>query len=190
VQTVHAAFGFPLADPSNIRMNPALGGGALMDAGSYPVSLVRMIADERPTRAQAAARWAETGVDRSLAGTLEFASGLLAQITCSFATARHRRAFIVGDTGTLFTTYFNDTGPEMPPVLELTRGSGWDAKRETIVTDSIKGFLAEADAFADLVAHGIAHWPGATPEESVDIMLALDALAESAREGVAVDVAR
>jgi predicted dehydrogenase len=76
-----------------------------------------MIAGERPTRVHAAARWAETGVDRSLAATLEFASGLLAQVTCSFATARHRTCFIVGDAGTLFTTYLNDTGPGKPPIL-------------------------------------------------------------------------
>jgi len=188
VQFVQASFGFPLTDPSNIRMNPALGGGALMDAGSYPVSLVRMIAGERPTRVQSTARWAETGVDRTLAGTLEFASGLLAQITCSFATARNRRAFIVGDAGTLFTTYLNDTSPEMPPVLEITRGTGWDAKRERIETEATSGFLAEAEAFADLVAHGMAHWPGATPVESIDILLALDALAQSARQGIAVEV--
>jgi D-xylose 1-dehydrogenase (NADP+, D-xylono-1,5-lactone-forming) len=197
IQTVHAAFGFPLSDPSNIRMDPALGGGALMDAGSYPVSLVRMIAGERPTRVQAAMRWTGTRVDRTLAGTLEFPSGLLAQIACSFATARHRRCFIVGDAGTVLTTYFNDTGPHgaqrgagpgMPAVLEVTRGSGWDAKRETIETASAKGFLAEAEAFADLVAHGMSHWTGATPEESIDIALTLDALAQSARTGVAVQI--
>jgi predicted dehydrogenase len=190
VHTIQAAFGFPLTDPANIRMNPALGGGALMDAGSYPVSLVRMIAGERPSRVQAAVRWAETGVDRTLAGTIDFPSGVLAQIACTFATARHRRAFIVGDTGTITTTYLNDTGPAMPPVLELTRGTGWDATRETIETGSVKGFLAEAEAFADLVSQGIGAWPGATPEESVDILLTLDALAESARKGTAVDIAK
>jgi hypothetical protein len=38
------------------------------------------------------------------------------------------------------------------------------------------------------VRHGWAHWTGATPEESIDIALTLDALAASARTGQAVEV--
>ena len=77
LQLIQAAFGFPLSDASNIRLNPALAGGSLMDAGCYPVSLVRTIAGERPNRVHAVARWSESGVDRTLVATIEFASGLL-----------------------------------------------------------------------------------------------------------------
>ena len=44
LQLIQASFGFPLADSANIRMSPDLAGGALMDAGSYPISLVRTVA--------------------------------------------------------------------------------------------------------------------------------------------------
>src|ERR1700680_2103258 len=101
LQIVQASFGFLLNDIANIRLDPNLGGGALMDAGSYPVSLVRMIAGERPARAQAIARWTESGVDRTLVGSIEFSNGVLAQIACSFAIARHRRAIILGDAGSI-----------------------------------------------------------------------------------------
>jgi xylose dehydrogenase (NAD/NADP) len=186
LQLIQASFGFPLADTANIRMNPALGGGALMDAGSYPVSLVRTIAGTRPTRVHAAAKWAQSGVDLTTAATLEFADGLLAQISCSFATMRHRQAFIVGDAGSIGTTYFNDTSATFPPLLDVKRGSGWDAGRETIETASSNGFLAEAESFHDLVRHGWSHWTGATPDESIDIALTLDAVAASARRGLPV----
>jgi D-xylose 1-dehydrogenase (NADP+, D-xylono-1,5-lactone-forming) len=189
LQLVQASFGFSLTDPSNIRMDATLGGGALMDAGSYPISLVRMIAGEKPKRVHAIARWVENGVDRTLVGSLDFASGLMAQVSCSFATARRRHALIVGDTGSIRTTYYNDTSAAFPPLLEVTRGPGWDAVRETLETATASGFLAEADAFADLVAHGWDHWVGATPDESVDIMSTIEALAASARRGTAVDVA-
>ena len=188
LQLVQASFGFLLSDASNIRMNPALAGGALMDAGSYPVSLVRTIAGERPRRVHAAARWADSGVDLTLVGSIEFASGLLAQVSCSFATARHRRAFVVGDTGSIGTKYLNDTSAVLPPVLELTRGIGLDAPRELIETASANGFLAEADSFADLVAHGWDCWTGATPEESIDIALTLEALAASARRSIPMEI--
>jgi predicted dehydrogenase len=185
---VQAAFGFPLADFANVRYDRELGGGALMDAGSYPVSLVRMIAGERPRRASAIAQWAPTGVDRTLAGLLEFPSGLMAQISCSFATARHRHAVIIGEAGMITTTFLNDTSATLPPRLEVRRGTGYDAIRETIETATANGFLAEVEAFADLVRHGPARWPGATPDESIDTMLALEALGDSARTGLAVDI--
>lgn len=188
LQLVQASFGFLLADASNIRMNPALAGGALMDAGSYPISLVRVIAGERPVRVHAMARMAESGVDRTVVGSLEFASGLLAQISCSFATARHRRAFIVGDAGSIETTYYNDTSAAMPPVVNIRRGVGWEAPNESIECAAIGGFLAEAEAFHDLVREGWDRWPGAMPEESLDIMLTIDAFAASVRQGIAVSV--
>jgi predicted dehydrogenase len=189
VQFVHASFGFPLSDTANIRLNPELGGGALMDAGSYPVSLVRMIAGERPRRVHAMARWAESRVDRSLVGSIEFPGGLLAQISCSFATTRHRRAMIVGDAGSIMTTYLNDTSSALPGTLELRRGIDLDAKLETIHTAQISGFLAEAEAFYDLVVYGWNRWTGASPDESIDTMLTLEALAASARHDAAVDIA-
>jgi predicted dehydrogenase len=189
VQVVQASFGFPLADMTNIRMNPELAGGALMDAGSYPVSFVRMVAGARPSRVHAMSRWGVTGVDVTTLASLEFASGLLAQLSCTFASARHRHAFIAGDAGSIATTYYNDTSDAFPPVLDVRRGTGWDAAREIVTTDAIAGFLAEADAFHDLVREGWGAGPGATPEESVDIALVLDALAASARSGLAVNVA-
>jgi len=169
-------------------MNPALAGGALMDAGCYPVSFVRMVAGSRPARVQALAQWSDSGVDRTLVASLEFASGLIAQISCTFATARHRHAFIAGDEGTIATSYFNDTSATFPPLLELRRGTGWDAQRDIVETASTNGFLAEAEAFRELVANGPAHWTGATPDESIDIALTLEALAASARRNASVDV--
>jgi len=183
LQTVQASFGFLLKDTTNIRYDAELGGGALMDAGSYPLSLVRMIAGERPTQVQALARWSETGVERTLVASLEHPSGLLAQIACSFATARNRRALIVGDAGTLSTAYFNDTSADLPPRIEITLGVGWDAPREIIETEAMPGFLAEGEAFAALVHGGWSEWPGATPQQSKDIMRTLEAIAESARSG-------
>jgi predicted dehydrogenase len=189
LQLIQASFGFPLTDASNIRLNPALAGGALMDAGCYPVSLVRTIAGERPKRVHALARWSESGVDRTLVASIEFSSGLLAQVSCSFATARHRHAFVAGDSGVIRTTYLNDTSAALPPVLEIRRGPGLDARQEFVETAATNGFLAEAEAFHDLVVHGRDRWEGASPEESIDIALTLEALAASARQGVTVDVA-
>ncbi len=188
VQLIQASFGFPLVMSNNIRWNPSLAGGALMDAGSYPVSLVRMVAGARPVRAQAMAQFAESGVDRALMGTVEFANGVLAQISCSFGTARHRHALIVGDGGTIETTFYNDTSATLPPQLLVKRGVAFDAPREVVETAAAPGFRAQGEAFCDLVRHGWSAWPGTTPDETMDIMRIIDALAASARDGKVVAI--
>jgi xylose dehydrogenase (NAD/NADP) len=188
VQLIQASFGFTLKDGANIRLDPSLAGGALMDVGSYPVSLARMVAKEGPTRVSALAKWTDSGVDRTLVATIEFPSGLLAQISCSFDTAVHRQALIAGTEGILRTTFYNNPSPAAPPILHLQRGKGGDATVEILEVPTTNGFLGEAESFERLVRLGPEHWTGATPEESLDIMLTLEALLRSARSGKPVDI--
>jgi D-xylose 1-dehydrogenase (NADP+, D-xylono-1,5-lactone-forming) len=194
IKLLQASFGFTLTDAGNIRLDPALAGGALMDVGVYPVSLSRIVAGQRPIRVQAMAHWTQgdgshaAGVDGTLAATLEFASGLLAQVTCSFSTALHRQALIVGSDGFIETTYSNHTSAERPGNLMLRTGIGANAVDGKIETPPINGFLAEAESFERLVRGDPASWLGATPQESLDIMLTLQALQRSARSGAAESV--
>jgi xylose dehydrogenase (NAD/NADP) len=105
IRMIQASFGFLLADVENIRMKLELAGGATMDAGSYPVSLVRLVTGTLPTRVHAMSQWSDSGVDLTTVGTPEFVDGTMTQISCSFATARHRHAFIAGDEGSVTTSY-------------------------------------------------------------------------------------
>ena len=50
------------------------------------------------------------------------------------------------------------------------------------------GFLGEAESFERLVRQGPEQWTGVTPEESIDILMTLEALLHSAREGKAVEI--
>ena len=81
-----------------------------------------------------------------------------------------------------------DPTATFPPLLDVRRGTGWDAERETIELPSTNGFLAEAESFYDLVRHGWSRWVGATPDESIDIALILDAVAVSARTHAPAEV--
>ena len=119
-------------------------------------------------------------------GTLEFESGLIAQITASFATAYHRHAQIIGDKGTIDTTYLNHPPIGGAPVIHVRRGPTVAAALETIEVASGNGFLAEAESFARMVSDGPTHWTGAKPAESIDIALTLEALLESARSGAPI----
>jgi len=185
---IQAAFGFTITDAGNIRLDPSLGGGALLDAGVYPVSLVRLLTGERPVRVFATAQWHASGVDSAVIATLEHADGILAQISCSFVTSPHRHALIAGSQGVIQTPFPNNPPLDRPTVLQLKRGASWDMTYEAIEVPAVQGFRAEAEAFERHVRLGVAHWSGVTEQESTDIMLTLEAIIASARQRQPVEV--
>src|ERR1700761_9009081 len=106
LQLIQSSFGFTLPVGPNIRGSAELAGGSLMDAGTYPVSLILMAARETPARISAVARFKD-GVDHALAATLEFKSGLLGQVLSSFSTSVHRFALLAGTQGVIQTQFLN-----------------------------------------------------------------------------------
>ncbi len=97
---VQASFGFPLSDPSNYRLQPALGGGALLDVGCYTVSVARWLLGE-PDTVLARARFDQkTGVDMSVSSLLHFSSGGTASLWCSFESAEEQGVTAVTTEGT------------------------------------------------------------------------------------------
>ncbi|HEU4734131.1 MAG TPA: Gfo/Idh/MocA family oxidoreductase [Kofleriaceae bacterium] len=180
VRLMFGTFGFTIADPGNIRLERALGGGALMDAGCYPVSFVRQVFGVRPARVAAAARWVG-GVDQTLAATLEFPGGGIAQISCSFATAVHRRAIIAGSAGVIETDFHNHTDRVAQPGYRIKRGTDWLADFETVPVASENGFRVEIDAFADLIVREDRASERARRLASLDNAWTLAAILDSAR---------
>jgi xylose dehydrogenase (NAD/NADP) len=82
-EEIWASFGFPLRSPGDIRLDPALGGGALLDVGTYTISLARWIYGE-PDWVEATGRIAV--VDMTVSMTLGFATGARAHLFASFDT--------------------------------------------------------------------------------------------------------
>ncbi len=187
LRLIQASFGFTLRDGPNIRGSAELAGGSLMDAGTYPISLILMAARERPTRVSAVAQFKD-GVDHALAATLEFKSGLLAQVTSSFSTSVHRFALLAGTQGVIHTPFPNHPPPNRPAEFLIKRGVGAEVDFQTIQTAALNGFRAEAESFARLVRGTEAEWQGPTPEESIDIASTLEAILMSARADRPVDM--
>ncbi|MBA3540889.1 MAG: Gfo/Idh/MocA family oxidoreductase [Deltaproteobacteria bacterium] len=180
VRTMFATFGFTMAEAGNIRCDPALGGGALLDAGCYPVSFVRQVFGDRPVAVTAVARWVD-GVDHTLAATLEFGGGGIAQISCSFATAVHRRAIILGSAGVIETEFHNHTNRAVAPSYRIKRGIDWQVEPETVPVAREDGFRVELDAFAELVERGDRGSFEARRIASLDNAWTLAAILEAAR---------
>ena len=199
VHSVQASFGFMLQNGSgNIRMRRELGGGALLDAGSYPLSLIRVVMGSAPERVRADATWAESGVDVRMMATLGYADGRRAQMSCAMDAATHRRATIVGTRGVIETEYLNHTGAEvggspygyLPGQLRVRRGIANTVPFEEIRSAAGSGFRFAAEAFARLVAERDYAAVGRAAEASLDVAATLEAIAQSARSGETVIVPR
>ena len=83
----------------NIRFNPALAGGALMDVGCYCINFSRYFARDEPTDIRAVACMHETGVDEMVVGTLCFTGGLIASFTCGMTVQADNTAYLCGRDG-------------------------------------------------------------------------------------------
>jgi predicted dehydrogenase len=87
-------------DPGHRLQNPALGGGALLDLGIYPVSFAVDVLG-LPTSILAHAAMTPTGVDRQTAMILGYDDGRQAVLQCALDTAGSNRAVVLGTTGAI-----------------------------------------------------------------------------------------
>ncbi len=175
VRTIESAFTFRLSDLNNIRYQPEMGGGALMDVGCYCINVSRLLAGREPVTAQARAYWAPTGVDAQLAGMLDFGDGLLAHFDCGLNQARRERCLVAGTEGYLTLPKTFIPGPDEAVIYE-------EKGRE----------ISEQHTFADvnhyrLLAEDFMHTiDGSVPlfpiEDAVDNMRVIVALLASARD--------
>ena len=87
-------------DPSNRSFNLALGGGAMLDLGVYPLFLALYMLG-KPTGIKAVSKLAATGADQTTNALLSFADGSIASILSSFAVKTPANAEIIGTEGTI-----------------------------------------------------------------------------------------
>ena len=96
----------------NIRFNPALAGGSLMDIGCYCINFARMAAGAEPTVVSAMALKHESGVDRVAAGMMMFQGGIVSSFTCGMSVQADNTAYLCGTDG-----YIEVPIPWKPPSL-------------------------------------------------------------------------
>ncbi len=96
---IRSSFTFLLTRPDNIRWDPELGGGALMDVGCYCINVSRTLAGKEPVEVRAMANFQESGVDEQMAGTLRFEDGLFAHFDCALTMDRTEVYQVVGTEG-------------------------------------------------------------------------------------------
>ena len=127
VRSVAAHFNVPIkAAPGELRYDPALGGGALMDLGCYPLHWVRTVAGSEPEVIAAEASWHDSGVDESMRATLRFGGGIEAVIHSSMQASLPEgldaEMHVVGESGTL--TVINPLAPHLGHELIVENSAG------------------------------------------------------------------
>jgi predicted dehydrogenase len=120
IKFLSAEFGFKPEPPFAPRIyEPALGGGALLDIGVYPIFLALDVLG-KPDQIDAVMTPASTGVDEQCAMRFQYKNGAIAQLFCSFASNLATGADIAGDQGRIrFTHRFH--GPTS--ILEYYPGA-------------------------------------------------------------------
>ncbi len=101
VRLLTAEFGFKAGPTANRRLfDPALGGGALLDLGVYPVSVASMLFGT-PTELAGVASLGTTGVDEQCAATLRYPQGQIAVIGCSLQADTAMEISLRGSAGSI-----------------------------------------------------------------------------------------
>ncbi len=184
VHSVAAEFCFMLGDsPGNIRLNPDVGGGALLDLGCYTVSFIRLVMGEAPQRVSAKPQWDASGVDIGMDAELEFAGGRTATISCAMNRNFRRFATIVGTSGQIETNYDNHTSAQAPSQLRVMGNAAKPGRFVDVPSATGSGFMFAAEAFADVLRRGDVAAVQRVQQPSLDIARTLEAIAVSARTG-------
>jgi predicted dehydrogenase len=182
IRRVAGSFTFALTpfSPSNIRLQPDLGGGSLLDVGCYPVYGIRWAFGAEPVRAYATAVY-QHGVDVAMDGLLWLADGRVGAFDCGFTVPLRGWLEITGTEGVVRV-------PEMwlPPRRASFTIEREGRPAEEVVVEGHDQIVHMLENFGRAVLQGQPVSP--PPEEAVRTLRVLDALGRSAREGQAVAV--
>ncbi len=187
LRIIRATFDFRLKRPNDVRWSKELGGGALLDVGSYCVNMSNLVAGALPISVTASAVWAPSGVDMSLIGTLEYPDNLLASIDCSFqvGTAMQQRLSISGTEGliSVHRPFSRDADETTTIVLDKSDNTSLP---EEISIPAANQYQLMVEHFADAVLNNTElSYP---LSESLANMRVLEALIEAARTGQRVEI--
>jgi predicted dehydrogenase len=134
----------------NVRFDPALHGGSLMDVGCYCLSYSRLFAGAEPTAMQIHGHIHPRGIDDYAAGSLAFPGNILASFACGITVHADNTAYLHGTEG-----YIEIPVPWKPPVENAEFHIITPAGRRTQTVNAGRPLYAlEADDFAATVLDG------------------------------------
>jgi predicted dehydrogenase len=153
--TITAGFTYAQARTDDVRLDPSLGGGALLDVGCYPVSYACLLVGRDATEAAGIARLTPSGVDEEFSGLLRFPGDRTAAVYASFRAAYHTWLDITGSEGWMRVA--NPFKPGPSETIEIERMG----ERHTV--EVAGSTLLFARQIADFVRRVLDGAPAVTP---------------------------
>ncbi|MEA2195471.1 MAG: hypothetical protein QOG42_1905 [Solirubrobacteraceae bacterium] len=176
LRLVRACFSFVLLGDVDVRLDPALDGGGLMDVGCYCVSGARLVAGE-PVSVSAQAVMGPTGVDVRLSGLLRFEGDVLGVIDCGLDVHHRSELEIVGAEGRLVLA---DPWHANAPQIVVERGF----EREVVAVEPADSYTRELEDAGAAIAGDRAPLLGRA--DALGQARTIEALYRSAEEGRSV----
>ncbi|TYB45401.1 Gfo/Idh/MocA family protein [Actinomadura chibensis] len=122
VRSFASAFGIPPLDPSDVRYQAELGGGALLDVGVYPVQAALMFLGEELSVAGSVLRVDhDLGVDLEGAALLHTPGGVPAHLSFGFRSSYRSMYEIWGSEGRIVLERAFTPPPTLNPTLRVVR---------------------------------------------------------------------
>ncbi|MDI2033357.1 Gfo/Idh/MocA family protein [Paenarthrobacter nitroguajacolicus] len=155
-------------DPAHRLNDPALGGGALLDLGIYPISFAFDVLGT-PSAIRASASMTATGVDRQTAAIFDYDGGAQALVDCELDAASANRALVIGTEGWIDIehTWYNP----VPFTVHAVDGSVVERYEQAV---SSRGMQYQAAELERLVKAGETAGAILPPAETVAVMAAMD----------------
>ena len=169
---VHAGLGFVVPNDASARMwDPALGAGALLDMGIYPLTFARLMLGPY-TVAVAVGDLSENGIDLDVAVAARHESGAVSALTTSMTSTSPRSASVATDAGLL----------ELPvdfhhPAYALWTPTGGDPQRlepPSVVFGT--GLGNEAAHVQECLSQGLAESPLVPRAQTLELLGIIDDL--------------
>jgi predicted dehydrogenase len=171
IKYLNAEFGFKPVVPFPARLyDPALGGGALLDIGVYPIFLALDILG-KPDYIDAVMTPASTGIDEQCAIRFQYNNGAIAQLFCTLASNLATGADIAGDEGRIRLTH-RFHGPTT--VLEYYPGIVDTREEISFEKASGNGYEYEARHVNECLKMNLAESPILTHDLTLLLMQTLD----------------
>ncbi|MDQ3250366.1 MAG: Gfo/Idh/MocA family oxidoreductase, partial [Chloroflexota bacterium] len=170
LRMISADFGYRTSFREESRtFDPALGGGALLDVGIYPLSLASMLLGT-PDRIAGLAELGKTGVDEQSAFILGYAGGQLAVLATAVRTSTPHDAVIMGETGMI------RIHPPFWIPQKMTLTVAGKPAQEIEMPYTANGYNYEAAEVANCVRAGKLESDIMPLDESLSIMQTMDAI--------------
>ncbi|GAB4312425.1 MAG: hypothetical protein Kow0059_02960 [Candidatus Sumerlaeia bacterium] len=183
VRVIHASFSFLWGEDFEHRiLKHQLGGGSILDVGTYTVSMARLLAGATlgqpfadPTHVTGFAQIGpQSRVDEYAVGSLCFEGGIFAQVTCGCRLRQDNTLRVYGTEGGLHVPV--PWGPcHEPGVCTMYRLGTNSEMLETIQIPCGRGlFTIEIDTIAERIREGRTEAPEMTWADSLGNMRTLD----------------